>query len=191
MKGLGSFLLVQPATWADPSGHILWFTAVVGAVVGAVAGTAGYVASAVATGQDLDLGQGLLAAGAGAVTGGVCGATLGAACVAAGAVTSVVQYELSPGDSTLEGYAINATLGGALALVGAGPLVKPHPVTFTRELWPGSILSMTLANHDVSTRFLIASATRSSIAASGQNLVGGFLLGGDADRKSQVLQPDR
>jgi hypothetical protein len=56
---------------------------------------------------------------------------------------------------------------------------------------------MALANYDVSAPFLVAAATRSSITSSGQNLIGGFLLGvgftsdWSGAGKSQVLHPHR
>ena len=184
-----SYVHNNPATLADPSGYFLWFPAAVGAVVGGVAGAVGYVVSTVATGQELDLTQGLIATGAGAITGGVCGVTMGLGCVGAGAVTSVVQYELAPGDSTIEGAVLNATVGGVLARLGAGPLVKPRPVTFADDVWPGSNWSLTSANYDIRPSFLLTSGTKSGIAAGGQNLVSGFLLGSDGQPKSRVLEP--
>ena len=133
-----AYMANNPLSATDPSGH--WLNIVVGAAIGGIAGFLGSVGTDIISGQPPDLGRAAVAAGGGAITGGVCGATLGIACLAAGAVTSVVQYQTTPGatnpvDDPVP-YVFNAAVGATLGRYTGGQIFKTPAVRIQRNPRP-------------------------------------------------------
>jgi RHS repeat-associated protein len=132
----------NPITHADPSGHILPIVAAlaIGALVGGVVGGGGYLATTVATGGELDLVEGVVATGGGAIVGAACVTTVGA-CIAASVGASIAQYAVSPGEKGVVGLATTAAFGWVAGRVAFAPRFRssanrpfPNPVTLPRSM---------------------------------------------------------
>jgi hypothetical protein len=105
---------------------------------------------ALAGGQPPALDQAIAATLAGGVTGAVCGVSLGAACIATGAATSVGQYLEAPGKKTWAGAIKSAVLGGATAFFGGGGIFPEQAaVTFTEQQYANAARRF-LMNHQTS-----------------------------------------
>jgi RHS repeat-associated protein len=136
-----AYLRNDPLSGADPDGHCGPFCAIAGGIIGGLGGAGGYVVGALATGHTPDPWQAVAAAAGGAVTGAVCGVTLGASCLLTGAATSLIQYQIAPGDKTAAGYLSTGILGGVLGRVTGGSVLRPLSggLRFGPELYPSAI----------------------------------------------------
>jgi RHS repeat-associated protein len=183
----------NPTSVTDPSGRCPWCAgAAVGGLIGGVAGLGGYLIGSIATGQSLDLGQAALATAGGAITGGVCGVTLGFACLAAGAATSVVQYQASPGatnpfDDPVP-YAITAVSGAVLGRVTGGQVLRRAPVWWGADLVP-NVVERFVRNYPGWSNAVRASFLKSLLASSGSSIAGGLLNPPSVAAASRTLKP--
>ena len=164
-----SYVENNPSTRSDPDGRCP-LCAAVGGVIGGLGGLGGYVVGSLATGQELDAGQAVLATVGGAATGAVCGITVGVACLATGAATSVVQYTATPGEKDVADFVVIAGTGAFLGRATGGAVLRPAAVTFARELVPNLIERFRL-NYPGWLRALIGAFVKSAVASTGATAV--------------------
>jgi hypothetical protein len=113
------------------------------AAIGAVASVGGYWLNTAMTGQQFDPAQAAVAAAAGAITGGVCAATI-VGCFAAATVTSVAQYALAPGEKSVVGALAAAGIGfisGALLAPWRALPIRPSLRDVADEVFVGAARS--------------------------------------------------
>lgn len=180
----------NPLSATDPSGH--WLNIAIGAALGGIAGAVGSVVGDVVSGQPPDLGRAVGAGLGGVATGAVCGATLGVACLATGAVTSVIQYQMTPGatnpiDDPVP-YVLNAVAGSVLGRWTGGAVLKKPAVTFSERVVPNTFRRFSM-NNPGWPGALLFSLWKSLGASAGQSVSGSLLNPPSAAASSVIKQP--
>jgi hypothetical protein len=137
------------------------------------------------------LGRAVLAAGGGALTGAVCRASFVVGCIATGATTSVVQYQLTPGatnpvDDPVP-YLFNAFAGGTLGRWAGGAVLARPAVEFSKQLVPNALERFAL-NHPRWLDAVTYSFFKSVFASGGQSIAGLLLNPATADAASRIKQ---
>jgi RHS repeat-associated protein len=105
-----TYVLNRPLTGNDPDGHCFPVcTALIGAAIGAIVGGGSYMIAMAVSGQEIRADHALLAAGAGALAGGLIGTGIGIAAVAPAGMTAAAATTLG---ATLVGGGIGAGAAG-------------------------------------------------------------------------------
>jgi RHS repeat-associated protein len=114
-----SYVINNPVNYTDPSGHFgLLATAAVGALIGAAVGAGGYWLNTIASGEEFDVGDAFVAAGVGALAGGLIGSGVGL--LNAGAVGGLAAIT---GSATVsEVAAVTISTGAGIASAAGGQL---------------------------------------------------------------------
>jgi RHS repeat-associated protein len=168
-----AYLMDNPVGGVDHDGHCGPPCAIAGFFIGGLGGFGGYLLSNAATGTGFDVGQALLATGAGATTGAVCGVTFGLTCAAVGGATSVAQYALSPGEHTVTGAIKSVVLGGALGWLARGGIFNERALlttTSSAAKWANPV-DLLLMNYQTNLDNVIGQAVSSLFKSLGGSAI--------------------
>jgi RHS repeat-associated protein len=128
-----TYVLNRPLTGNDPDGHCFPVcTALIGAAIGAIVGSGSYMIAMAVSGQEIRADHALLAAGAGALAGGLIGTGIGIAAMA------------PVGTAAAAATTLGATLVGGG--IGAGAAGEGYILSRPIEQWGGTQANLSHQN---------------------------------------------